>query len=730
MPTEEAARIAEVTSPLGPDVLLFHRMTATEEIGRQFHFELDLLSEDAEIAMDDVLGQPMTVKLLTRDEGERFFNGLVSRFSRVGADHEYTRYRAVLRPWLWFLTRTADCRIYQDVTAVEVIKDVFDRHGFTDLEDTLTGTYRKWVNCVQYRETDFNFVSRLMEQEGIYYYFKHEDGKHMLVLADDSASHDPAEGYDEVPFVPATSTSHHDEHLHSFSITREVHPCDYALGDFDFEKPKADLNVMRNIPREHSMAEFEIYDYPGEYVEAADGESYAGRRIEELQAGFERVRGAGSVRGITVGAVFDLTGHPWESENRSYLVLSSTHEIQVDQYRTGSAAGGSSCTVTFVGMDSQSPYRSARITPKPVVQGPQTAIVVGKSGEEIWTDKYGRVKVQFHWDRHGESDENSSCWTRVSQNWAGKNWGGMFIPHIGQEVIVEFLEGDPDRPIITGRVYNADNMAPEGLPGAQTQSVIRDHGGNEVIMEGADGSQFIHLRQVCGNEVLMNAPTPDIHVKQEDGNEILMDPDGIQIRDSYGNELVFDAGTGFIRLASPTHNSFMELGKSIVWNTDSDNESLISANAKHTILGYTHETFVGAKTEFSLAKRLTSVNGVDTKIYAALTIETAYAKHIKNVSRKIEIDSQKETQIIGGWGRQDHCQLVLTEGPPDVLLKAADNKLEMDVSKGIKITAKSGQDITIKSTSSIILDAPTVTFKGTTMLDGPEAEVNFKHHKD
>jgi len=474
MPPLQAERAVGVKTPLKDDVLLFYRMTAKEELGRLFQFDLEMLSEDGKVDTDDVLGKTMTVRLETAGGARRYFNGYVSRFCQAGERGNYFLYQATLHPWLWFLTRTSDCRIYQEKKVPDILKEIFREHGFTDFDDLLSGTYREWEYCVQYRETDFNFVSRLMEQEGIYYYFKHEDGKHKLVLADNYSSHDSVDDYEKIPYYPPDEHERRvRDHINAWTISSEVETGTVALNDFDFERPKTPLLAKSTVKRKHAQADYEMYDYPGEYVQSSDGDTYARARIEEQQARHERLVGSGNARGMAVGALFELEGYHRADQNREYLVCSASHQLHSDLY-----ASVQELTLehtyesSFEAIVSKQPFRAARTTRKPTVQGPQTAMVVGKSGEEIWTDKYGRVKVQFHWDRYGESDENSSCWIRVAQVWAGKKWGSIHIPRIGQEVIVDFLEGDPDQPIVTGRVYNGESMPPYPLPDKQTQSGV------------------------------------------------------------------------------------------------------------------------------------------------------------------------------------------------------------------------------------------------------------------
>lgn len=504
MALTQAARPISITTPLGGDVLAFHRMTATEGLGQLFEYEIDLLSERQDIALDALLGKKVTVSLDLPAGGARHFNGFVCRFAFLGTHGRFMAYRATVRPFLWFLTRCADCRIFQEKSAPEIIKQILRAHGFTDIEDNLSGNYRPLPYCVQYRETDFNFISRLMEQEGIYYYFKHDQTKHMLVLADSLSGHAPLPGYERIPYFPPDVHGRRErDHIHGWSVAQEIQSGAYALNDFNFEKPRASLRATAKEPHGHPYGSLEIYDYPGEYQETGEGDAYAGVRMQEVAAQYERKYGEANARGLAVGALFQLENFHRREENREYLVVSATHVLESDEYRSSELVGGDVYRCAFTAIDSRTSYRPPRVTPKPVIQGPQTAIVTGKKGEEIWTDKYGRVKVQFHWDREGKSDENSSCWVRVAQLWAGKSWGGMMIPRIGQEVIVEFLEGDPDRPIITGRVYNADNMPPYGLPAEATKSTIKSNsskgggGFNEIRLEDKKGSEqfFLHAQK-------------------------------------------------------------------------------------------------------------------------------------------------------------------------------------------------------------------------------------------
>jgi type VI secretion system secreted protein VgrG len=408
-----------------------------------------------------------------------------------------------VRPWLWFLSRTADCRIFQDLTAVEIIKKVFADHPTASVKVETTSSYRKWTYCVQYRETDLNFVSRLMEQEGIYYYVTHTKGRHTVVLGDSYSAHEPLEE-STVSFIPPERLARPDiEHIGRWELTREVQPGVFVHDDYDFERPSVDLRARRELVRSYSPSNYEMYDYPGEYLVKGDGDQYAAVRIEEHGAQFELVRGATNRRDFTVGSLFTLEDCPRDDQNREHLIVAATYELEYGDYEALPERRETSYRCSFTAMPSKQAFRPQRLTAKPFVQGPQTAVVVGPAGDEIYTDKYGRVKVLFHWDREGEKtkNENCSCWIRVSHPWAGKAWGAIAIPRIGQEVIVDFLEGDPDQPIITGRVYNAEQMPPYALPEHATKTGIVSRSSkdgapadaNVIVLEDKKGSEQVHI---------------------------------------------------------------------------------------------------------------------------------------------------------------------------------------------------------------------------------------------
>lgn len=608
------------------DRLIVQRMSGTEELGRLYEYAIELLGSDESLPFPDVLGKNLTLRLSLPDGGERYFGGVVTRFTQLGRNGRYALFKAEVRPWLWYLTRCSDCRIFQTKTVPDIVQAILKEHGYSDVEDKLSGTYRSWEYCVQYRESDFNFISRLLEQEGIYYYFRHEQDKQVLVLADDESAHTAPAGYEEIPYYPPDNEARRKrDHISDWLLSQEVQSELYALRDFDFEKPRANLEAKKTILREHGAGSFEAYDYPGEYTRPSDGSNYARLRIEEEQARFEQVRGSGNVRGLGAGALFRLQGYPRDDQNREYLVTGANFELQANPLETRTAGQGTSFTCALTAMDSQQPFRPARTSRKSVVQGPQTAIVVGPSGKDVWTDEYGRAKIQFHWDREGRRDENSSCWVRVSQTAAGKNWGGMFLPHIGQEVIVDFLEGDPDRPVITGRVYNADNMPPLELPEHRYHSVIRDHYGNEIVMDGTPGEEHMALY------------SPSHLSKVIIGKSFEQVTNSDELQKTYGNSLKLIVGN----VVSGT------MGAKLYW-TIGTSATVVAGNSETVTGGADLSVFVGAKASFSAAPEL-AVN-LTPKVSIGWAREYKHTKGDYTRTSKSDIvhDSKKNVVISGG----------------------------------------------------------------------------------
>ncbi len=506
MPTQ-IDRPFRVNTKLGSDVLLLDSFHGTETISKPYAFSLKLLSEDPKVALKQLLSTPMVISIELPGGKERHLHGLVNRAVQLEFGEDgLVAYQVEIVPWLWFLSLFTDMRIFQNKTAPEIIEQVFKDRGFSDYKLQLQGSYPKREYCVQYRETDLNFVSRLMEDEGIFYFFQHTTEKHTLVLADNPQAIQDCPELATARYVPLAGDVTEDDTVFTLLHEQKVYPGMSSLSDYDFEKPNTSLRAT--IAGEQKG---EIYDYPGKYKTKADGEHYAKVRLEEQEVKLSIVRGDSSCRAMQSGFKFELKDHYRDDENQAYTVISVTHNAQNTSYRSGSAEGFTYQN-GFEAIPNSVVFRPPRLAVKPVVKGSQPALVVGKAGEEIWTDKYGRVKVQFYWDREGKKDEKSSCWIRVAQTVAGKGWGGIQVPRINQEVIVDFFEGDPDQPIIVGRVYNADQTVPYALPDEQTKSAYKSMsskgggGFNEIRFEDKKGSEqvFIHAQKNLDTRVKNN----------------------------------------------------------------------------------------------------------------------------------------------------------------------------------------------------------------------------------
>ncbi len=500
-------RLMSFHTDLGENVFLLRSFHGHEGISQLFSFECELIHEGDPIPFEDIIGKPATIQIILSGNERRFFNGHISRFAQTSSESGIYHYQAELVPWLWFLTRTADCRIFQNKSVPTLIEELFQEFGFSDYEVHL-GEFPEREYCVQYRETAFNFISRLMEQYGIFYFWKHERDKHILVLGDSTASYQPVPFQPPVKWDPRTDGLEGEDVITSLVFQKQIHPGKFTHRDFDFRKnPSARIIEYQELtatPIAGNEA-LEIYDYPGEFPEKCQAEHLGTIRMQEEEAKHFLIKGSSNCRAFMSGYHFTLKEYLPVDLNQSYLLTEIVHQGSMGQtYGTGTQVreeGG--YTNTFTCIPTSVLFRPPQLTPQPIVQGPQTAMVVGKAGEEIWTDKYGRVKLLFHWNRESGGDEHSSCWTRVSQLWAGRKWGSMFLPRIGQEVIVEFLEGDPDRPMVTGRVYNEESQPPYELPAEQTKSTIKScsspggNGFNEFRFEDKKDQEqiFIHAEK-------------------------------------------------------------------------------------------------------------------------------------------------------------------------------------------------------------------------------------------
>ncbi|HTB10633.1 MAG TPA: type VI secretion system tip protein TssI/VgrG [Bryobacteraceae bacterium] len=510
-------RPLKITTPLGPDVLLLKAFQCREQISRPFELQAEMIADrKEEVRFDQIVGQSVTVEMRLLDDSKRYFNGIVKRFSQAARDETFVHFRADIVPKLWLLTKKVRSRIFQHLSVPDILKQVLI--GF-DVSYDITGVYYQRDYCVQYRESDFDFASRLMEEEGIYYFFKHSDGDHQMMVSDNPGKHPTVPGQSTAIYEEVAGEVRTDMRVTGWEKSQEVRAGECTLWDHCFEIPTNQLEAKEKtivsvpigkVTHKLNLAngDLEIYDYPGRYAQRFDGiDPSGGDRPADISHIFEdrtrtvrlrmeqeevlgiRIDGKSDCGQFTAGHKFKLERH--FDADASYLLTSVEHEARDQSYRSGeSEISAFRYENRFTCIPEALRYRPQRETRVPAIAGMQTATVVGPPGEEIWVDKYGRVKVQFHWDREGKMNADSSCWLRVAQVWAGKGWGGFFWPRIGHEVVVIFEEGDPDQPLIIGSVYNQDNMPPFKLPLRKKLGGIKSASVNRTSKEDFNGIVF------------------------------------------------------------------------------------------------------------------------------------------------------------------------------------------------------------------------------------------------
>ncbi|QDT03965.1 Phage-related baseplate assembly protein [Rubripirellula lacrimiformis] len=471
MPITQENRSIAISTPLGQDVLIVNHLSWSEQLGQPFQGLLQLASTDGDINPTDLLKQPVSIQVGKVDETPFYLHGYATQLAQAGLRSGMFEYHLTLAPWFELLRHVGGSQIFQQQSVVDIAKAVIDARGFTaELEDRLTQTYRQRAYCVQYAESDFHFLSRLFEEEGIYYFFEYANDAHTMVLCDDVSAHQAVDSLDSLPYHELDSGST-ETCVSNFSRQRHFCTASYVLRDYDFQKPRAEMTVRQNAADTNS--EWQWYEFPGRFFETDDGQHYARVLTEAAVARQEKATVNVSTGKISAGDLLTITSHPTDALNQEYLITGRHIQASAGDVGVGSASATASFNGQLHVQPSSIPYRSIRETPRPPMPGPQIATVVGPDGEEIWTDSFGRIKIQFAWDIVGAGDDSSSCWIRVTQPWTGKGWGAASIPRVGEEVIVAFLDGDVDRPIVTGRVFNADRMPPEELASGQAKTVFR-----------------------------------------------------------------------------------------------------------------------------------------------------------------------------------------------------------------------------------------------------------------
>ena len=516
---------------LGEDWSLV-RVRGEEGLSRMFEYRCEVVCESIGGDLVSMLGTTAKLRVHMPEFGDtRYIHGIVTECEYLNVEGELHHAVITLRPWLWILKFETDCRIFQEMSVVDIVKQVCADCSYTDIEVKLAGTYAKREYCVQYRESACDFVSRLLEEEGIHYHFEHTSSSHTLVLSDENPSH---ESLGTIEYFPPDEQSNvRRGTVYAWRYARSFRSGKYTLRDYDFKKPTVELVAEASDKLGLDLKGRQRFDYPGAFTEGREGTAYAKVRLQESQGGHRLATAVTNDMRPTAGKLFTLDGHPLEQENREYLVLSALVEMANPEYLSGAGADDVEYRCTMTLLDSKlPPFRPQRVTPRPVVHGVQTAVVVGKSGDEIHTDEHGRVKLHFHWDRYDKKDEKSSCWVRVAQLWAGKRWGGIWLPRIGDEVIVEFMEGDPDQPIVIGSVYNGANRPPYALPTHATQSGVLTNSSkngnpktaNELRFEDKKGSEQVYFHAENNfDRVVENNDTLKVGFEKKDKGDQTID---------------------------------------------------------------------------------------------------------------------------------------------------------------------------------------------------------------
>ncbi len=490
--------------------------TGREEVSRPFRYEVRMIGfaggpSTGAVNPDSVLGRSLTLTLQNPNgvgSGPRHFNGIVTEFAHTGFSDRHHEYYAVIRPAFWLLTQRSDCRIFQKKSADAIFREVCQHAGGVEHRLALSGKYQVLEQRIQYHETDFDFVSRLLEHEGIYYYFEHEKGRHVMVLVDDTAKLTHVQGYDKVPYEPAASGAVRDR-LTTWASSKAFRSASYATRSYNFEKPSSIVAGASQVAGRDNASRYEIFEYAPDPVvlEARQADVLAKLRAQRMQSSQTLIKASGDAAGLAAGRVFTLTDYPVASVNKKYVVLATEVNIEADAEQSGGSGKTSAFSIELELLDAQQPYRPERLTPKPRIQGTQTAKVAGGTAQDVATDKYGRAMVQFYWDRA----QTPSAFARVAQGWAGQGWGSQQLPRVGQEVVVSFLDGDPDCPIIIGSVYNAEQMPPYTLPDQKTRSGVKSRSladgtaenFNEIRFEDKKGEEELYIHAEKNMQVVV-----------------------------------------------------------------------------------------------------------------------------------------------------------------------------------------------------------------------------------
>ena len=730
-------RLMTIETPLGPDFFTVESFHGTEEISKLFRFDLELRGKTLDVAFSRMIDQPVTLTLELPDGSVRFFNGIVADFSQglgtIGTAFDAGTgllgdgsfpYKCTLVPRAWSMKQTADLRIFTEKTIPEILEEFFAKFPAIECQFEIKKTHPTLPLCTQFQESDFTFVSRLMERAGIFYFFKHEEKQHTMVITDTNATVKFFQDDQDAKFKTTDTSWLTDENIIDLYWREKIRSREITLKDYNSDLPSAALLSSTETTSDLGDTSREFFEYPGEYTSHEDGEGLSKLRMEEQEAKLTKIKGKSTYRTMQAGSKFKLKDYFRDDRNnKSYLLTSVTHSVAKDDQSKGIDAALHYWN-DFSCMPTDKPFRPPRKTKKPKVNGVQLAKVASDP------DEYGRVDIMIVWDR----EENIIPQVPVSQIMAGANWGTMFVPHIDHEVVVDFIGGDPDRPIIVGRLYNGDNKPKYELPAEKTKSVIYSEEGNGIVIEDASGDRHIHIYQdCCDNEIILHEKEPRIEIEQECGNRICLDgaDPSIEIVQACGNKIYMDGATESISMFSPTGNSKMILGldedsgkigihqstDQTWWQKNASASSKISVGASEELalsakatqtVGLETQTFVGGKHETHIGAKYTCSH--------ASEFGDNYAAKKQKVKKVYSVDSKKSIELSAG--PSGDAQGVFDKD--GVWFETGGSVIDMD--KGSTINISSKKDIILEGTSGIKikdkkeikLDAKKITATGTT----------------
>jgi type VI secretion system secreted protein VgrG len=716
-----------LTCAAAPNVFRLQSISGGEHLGTLYEYHLDLLSESHDVDIVGLLGQALTIHLPLENEKFRHLGGVISSIKRGEREGDKTVYHATVAPEQELLNFSHDCRIFQDVTVVEVAQQIFADHRLRPCRKALFEKYRKWDYLTQYRESDWEFIRRILAVEGIYFYFDHLADGTQMVLADSVSSHEAREGWESVPIIKS-STGHRSvpDVLRWWQESSELATNGVTLRDFDFRLrgKSAVINGQQETEDAKKKGSRNRYEYPGIFTHKensldADAEAtraeanrLANVRLEEKQSRLLRFEGEGTARNLQVGSLFSISNVPALAD-REFLIVATELTFKNPAFETGSTRTGDKSHVHVTAIDGDRPFRMPRVE-KPMIVGPQTARVVGGADEEIWTDKYGRVRVQFHWDRKGKEDENSACWVRVAHPWAGNHWGAINIPRVGNEVVVNFLDGDPDRPLITGSVYNADNMPPYDLPANKTQSGIKSRS-----TKGGDATNFNEIRfeDKKGKEELHMQAERDMSTHVKHDQSLTVDLNRTIAVGADETTTVHGKRTTTVKkddkkTVHGSETTTVDLNRALIITGESKTDvskkaTLTFSTDRETAVKGTDETTVGKKVLKQGDTRLEYADGnVDLKTQGWLRITHAGAKVHIDDSGNVTIETDKELKLIA-----EGASATFADGKVEI---AAEKEATMSVGGNtIKVDptgiTTSGNNITSSATGLHQMTAPLIT---------------------